>query len=170
MKYRGDQVRTCNKVLDGEEVTGGADWRVIQLNQPVTRESLTVLTSPDFPVDTELRVIGHPLGLPMKSVRNGTVRDNSAKHSFVLNIDTYEGNSGSGVFIDLGGVPVVVGMLTSGSKDFVLSSQACKRSRVCEAEDCRGETATRASAFSAWADNPVTFVSAPQAIPQDSCS
>lgn len=172
-KYRSDQVRTCLKVLDGEEITGGADWRVIQLNQSVQRIALTVLTGSELPNDTEMTVIGHPLGLPMKSARNGTLRANLARQSFLLNIDSFEGNSGSGVIVNHGGLPVVVGMLSSGSKDFVRSNQACMRSRICEAEECRGETATRASAFSGWADSVVTLqtdMSLPQALLQDTCS
>ncbi len=172
--YRSDQVRTCEVVLDGEEITGGPDWRVIQLDQPVARNALAVLNSRDLPAETGLMtVVGHPLGLPMKSARNGTLRKNTSEHHFVLNIDSYEGNSGSGVIASVRGVPVVVGMLTSGSKDFVYAEQSCKRSKICEPGQCRGETATRASAFSGWAGNAVTLqtlVNLTQSVPADSCS
>ena len=145
LSYRSDQVRACQLVLDGEEVTGGADWRVVQLDQPVDRNPLAVLNSQAVGGVADLMtVIGHPLGLPMKSARNGTIRSDTLDHHFTLNIDSYEGNSGSGVIASVRGVPVVIGMLTSGSKDYVLSDHSCKRSKICEAEECRGETATRA--------------------------
>lgn len=156
--YSSEQVRRCSVVLDGEEVSGGKDWRVIQLDQSVARHPLTLMISDTLPALGEsMTVVGHPLGLPMKSARNGSIRNDTQEKSFVLNIDSYEGNSGSAVFVDAGGTPLVVGMLTSGSLDFEQTDQSCRRSRVCNDGECGGETVTRSSAFSAWAEitNPV---------------
>jgi V8-like Glu-specific endopeptidase len=88
-------------------------------------------------------VIGHPSGLPQK-LGIGKVVGNGEVSSFTTDLDTYQGNSGSGVFDAV--TDRLVGLLVRGETDFVSDTKRkCSVSNRCARalEDCSGEDVQR---------------------------
>ncbi len=95
------------------DYTNEADYALIRLNRPVIgRTPLKFRTTGEIDLDTELVVIGNPLGLPTKITTSGKVLENKYPHSFSVNIDAFKGNSGSAIFNAETGV--VEGILVRG--------------------------------------------------------
>jgi V8-like Glu-specific endopeptidase len=138
------EVYYCGDLIEKRE--GNTDWALIQLDRPVTNHTpLQVRTSGTVPDEEPLLVIGHPSGLPRKYAGGANVRDNFGTTSFVANLDTYGGNSGSPVFSTA--TMMVEGILVSGETDFVLDG-GCYVSNTCPDNGCSGETVTRSTEFS----------------------
>ncbi len=111
------------------------DYAVIRLDRKVKGRSPLKYRKAGRPVfGTDLYVIGHPSGLPMKISDGATVKGWNAeerkspletllKRRFYLqaNLDTYQGNSGSPVFNQETGK--VEGILIEGAEDFVFDEQ-----------------------------------------------
>jgi hypothetical protein len=92
------------------------DYSIIRLDRPVLdRDHLPIRLSGRLTVGSELAVIGHPTGLPMKIADNATVQ-NARINFFYSDLDTFSGNSGSPVI----GVNTqqVEGILVEGEEDF----------------------------------------------------
>ncbi len=91
-------------------------------------------------------VLGHPSGLPTKFADGANVRDNSLAPSFLANLDTYGGNSGSPVFNAQ--TREVEGILARGEADFVIRKK-CRASLVCprSSNECAGEVVVRTAEF-----------------------
>lgn len=118
------------------------DYAVIRLDRKVTnRMPLEIRRTGKIADGTDLVLIGHPKGLPMKIAGGAKVRSNSATKFFVANTDSYGGNSGSPVFNSLTGI--VEGILVRGEVDSVTTSTGCFVSKVCADSACRGEDITR---------------------------
>jgi hypothetical protein len=113
----------------------------VELDRDVegAREPVQVDRTALTQVGRSILVIGHPSGLPTKVAGGGQVRSVLPSH-VVTNLDTYGGNSGSGVF-DLVNLKLV-GILVRGENDFV-SAGSCTVSNRCAATGCRGEDVTR---------------------------
>lgn len=129
-----EDVYKCVRVIS-HSLSGGPDYALIKLDRPVRgRRPLAVNRSnAGLGQRTPLFVIGHPSGLPLKIAadavvissgvdvyvhRNGMSRkwsDNG--YSFVTNLDTFHGNSGSPVF-NLNTL-LVEGILVKGDNDYV---------------------------------------------------
>jgi hypothetical protein len=90
-----------------------------------------------LPIGTDLVVAGYPSRLPLKLTDAASVRSNhpTLEH-FVANLDTFTGNSGSGVFDQTSGE--LAGILVRGEVDYVADGD-CNRVNVCPEEGCRGE-------------------------------
>ncbi|MBL6990722.1 MAG: trypsin-like peptidase domain-containing protein [Bacteriovoracaceae bacterium] len=107
------------------------DYAIATLDRPVTdRKPLELRTQGSVADGTELVVIGHPYGLPLKIADNGFVSPfyqhdevtnptsymQKRKYYFYANLDTFVGNSGSPVFNKQTGL--VEGILIRGGVDF----------------------------------------------------
>jgi hypothetical protein len=141
------QIYTCKMLTARAVTTKGADFALVRLDRPVPdRTPLTLNTSGQTPLGTEVALIGYPTGLPLKIAANGRVRYSVLSDSFVTDLDAFGGNSGSAVVNKNTGV--VEGILVRGSKDFTLKD-GCYESHYCEGLNCTGEDVTKASAFAA---------------------
>lgn len=146
------QVFFCDSIVDHFMDPAGADWSVIRLERSVQdRKPLPFFNGDRLPESSVMSVIGHPLGLPAKVSGNGAVLDQSRDGYFVTDLDTYAGNSGSPVLVNVPGVEglQVAGILSRGDADFerVLQDdgQTCQLSRHCTDSSCSGEHVTRMS-------------------------
>lgn len=141
-------------VFAGAEVLGGRkavkgrnyeDWAVIRLDRPVPPEIATPVKLRKFKVEERDRVyvVGYPSGLPLKFSPGGEVRRNDQEASFVTNLDTFGGNSGSGVFMSA--TNELVGILVAGEPDYYvdMKSGGCVRPYRCNSYGCGGEDVTR---------------------------
>lgn len=139
----GENVYKCSEVLATEfEVDAYyMDFSLIRLERVVdNRSSLKLRESGKVDKKDELFVIGHPLGLPQKVADNGFIIDDSSELTFVTNLDSMMGNSGSPVINKSSGL--VEGILVRGEEDFVWDED-CQRSRVCKTGECSGESVIR---------------------------
>jgi hypothetical protein len=78
-------------------------------------------------------VIGFGTGLPAKIDVGGAVVDtrSTSLDYFVATLDTFGGNSGSGVFVEVGGNVVHVGVLVRGAQDYAFDeTQGCNAVNV----------------------------------------
>ena len=148
------QLYFCDNVMTSRYERTGSDWAVLQLDRPVTgRSPLNIYSETNFKETAAVSVIGHPLGLPAKVSTNARVLEQSRSDYVITNLDTYDGNSGSPVFVAVDGSPAatntlqVIGILSRGERDDELVSvdatTACKVSRRCDAFNCSGEHVTR---------------------------
>ncbi len=148
---------SSSEVYRGKEIVGrkltddGTDWAVVRLDRPVTdHRPFKIRREGKINDQQRVYVIGHPCGLPLKYAAGSRVRNNEQEACFVANLDTYGGNSGSGVFhAGEDGDPddgMVEGILVRGETDFE-DVGGCKRSNVCPDDKCRGEDCTRTTEF-----------------------
>lgn len=87
-------------------------------------------------------VLGHPSGLPLKVTDQSFVRSTDNSSFFVINSDTFQGNSGSPVINAESGR--VEGILVRGDKDYNFDiERQCYSVQHCEENECRGEDVTR---------------------------
>ena len=153
-RYRNSQIYQCKAIIAYHYIRGAADWAAIELDRPTDRSSLALYTGDLAMIDDNpLEVVGHPLGLPLKWIRNGRIDFEKSADSaqsndvFTAAIDTFEGNSGSPVLVRNGNTPVVVGILSSGARDYTLGDRQCLSARACANGECSGEQVTRANQF-----------------------
>ncbi len=94
------------------------DYAVVRLDRKVTgRRPLPVNGAGGIANGAPIFVIGHPVGLPLKVADDATVKDaKPGELYFLANLDTYGGNSGSGVFNAR--TNKIEGILVRGARDF----------------------------------------------------
>lgn len=133
-------VYKCKKVL-GHSLNDDIDYSVVEIDRPaLDRPALSYRTKGEIANGTELTLIGHPSGLPLKIAPSAHVREMKAdKGFFVASTDSYGGNSGSPVINSRTGE--VEGILVRGDADFECNDQCCV-SKVCAEDECRGEDST----------------------------
>ncbi|WP_438042432.1 trypsin-like peptidase domain-containing protein [Sorangium sp. So ce128] len=139
-----DDVYSCVDFVSYYQDRRGADYTVVRLDRPVVgRTPAAVRVSSDpLAIGTPLVVHGFPRGLPLKLADGAAVRSNAPSLDFFVgNLDTFVGNSGSGVF-DLN-TKELVGILVRGERDFVQDGD-CVRPFTCADDACRGEDVTYA--------------------------
>jgi MYXO-CTERM domain-containing protein len=142
-----DDVYPCAEVVVRAQQSSprNLDYAIVRLDRPVVgRTPAVVDPSPTaLPASTPLIVNGYGSGLPLKIDDGATVRDPRAASTdfFVANLDTFGGNSGSGVFRSDSGA--LVGILVRGEVDYVTDG-SCRRVNRCEDSGCRGEDSTYA--------------------------
>ena len=139
--------------LEVQEWNSSLDYAIIRLTQPATGRTPAPIATASAAVanNTTLIVNGSGSGLPVKIDDGGVVRDSRAAtlDFFIANLDTFGGNSGSGVFDATTGI--LVGILVRGDVDYVFDSDAgCSRPNECPDDGCEGESSTYA--FQAVAD------------------
>ena len=142
-----DDVYRCRQVVVHQlDNNAGLDAAIVRLDRPVTgRTPAPVdLSSAALPTDTSVVVHGFPSGLPLKIAGGAKVRDGRAASTdyFVANLDTFGGNSGSGVFrADTG---KLVGILVRGDEDYEADPSGCTRVHTCSDDGCGGESSSYA--------------------------
>ncbi len=133
------QVYSCKALLHTVADPKGEDFALVRLDRPVTfAKPLPYRTEGTLKLADPLRVMGHPSGLPLKIAGHAEVRAINSNF-LTANLDTYGGNSGSGVFNESNGQ--LEGVLVRGEMDYVLKN-GCRVSNTCPNEGCRGEDVT----------------------------
>jgi V8-like Glu-specific endopeptidase len=119
-KIKGQNVYKCKSIISRKQTLGifaTKDYAVIKLDRVAeNRTPLKFRTKGSVKKGTELVVIGHPSGLPLK-IADGAEVIKKRWNFFYANLDTYGGNSGSAVFNRKTGQ--VEGILIQGAKDYV---------------------------------------------------
>ncbi len=137
------EVYRCVEIIKTQRDNAGADLAIIRIDRKViNHQPRAIRTSGEVESNASLVVIGHPVGLPTKVTTGGTIRSTTSAGFFVANLDTYGGNSGSGVFNLRTGL--IEGVLVRGEQDFVNRGN-CTVSNVCAEGSCRGEDVTKIS-------------------------
>lgn len=142
--FKKDQMFKCVAVVKRvKDNATGVDFAVVKLDREVIgRKPFKIRKSGIVDSNAILTVIGFPSGIPLKITTGATVRDNTNPNFFVMNSDTYGGNSGSAVVDTRTGI--VEGILVRGDTDYEQAPnldcyQTVKRSN----DGGRGEDATR---------------------------
>ena len=141
-----DDVYSCVEILVQEE-TMEMDYAIVRLDRPVVGRSPAVVDASPLALaeGTGLVVMGCPTGLPIKIADDGYVRDGrpASLDYFVSNLDTFGGNSGSGVY--RADSRALVGILVRGDVDYLYDeTDMCSRIHECPMDGCRGEDSTYA--------------------------
>lgn len=115
-----DQIYSCKSILSQRasyNFLGYAkDYAVIQLDREVVdRKPLEFRTKGKIKRGTEVVLIGHPSGLPLKTSDDAKVSKTWGL-TFMTNLDAFGGNSGSPVFNKKTGL--VEGILIQGAQDY----------------------------------------------------
>lgn len=142
-----DQVYRGSAVL-GYQNSGDFDYSVVQLDRVVTAPGacpLPIRREGTVPLGTNIGVIGHPSGLPMKIAFGAqtVVKANSNTGYFIANLDTYGGNSGSPVLNATTGV--VEGVLVRGERDYNIVGSCFESNRI--SNDSGGEDISKSTTF-----------------------
>lgn len=138
-------------VYEVEEVVespGGLDMAVLTLSRPIEYKGSFFTNGTDPIPNSQVFSMGHPLGLPLKSMWGGRVKSTD-QNAFYCTLDAYQGCSGSPVFDNE--TFAFMGMLTSGAIDFERKGN-CNVSRMCYA-DCKGEKVLKISLILPWIRN-----------------
>ena len=144
-------------VFTGKEVVGGEngdnadarrhDWALVRLDRPVPASIAEPVSNWETaPVTKGARVfvMGFPAGMPLKYAAGATVRDASNEAWFVANLDTFGGNSGSGVYDQTS--KKLIGVLVEGELDYKAdTARNCYLINLCPDNGCSGETVSRLS-------------------------
>lgn len=123
---KSQDVYSCSEVI-GHKLTLGLlaikDYAVIKLDRPVRgRKPLEFRKRGRVKKGSDVLVIGHPSGLPLKIADNAEVMD-TTWNTFRTNLDAFGGNSGSPVFNTRTGL--VEGILIQGAQDYQPSMWGC---------------------------------------------
>ncbi len=123
MKIDVQKVFTIEKTIDKMSNDIHKDFIILKVNRPFPTENLSLkINATDNIVNNQsVFMIGFPSGLPMKLADNAKVYLKE-KTVFYTNLDAFTGNSGSPVFNINGDVE---GILISGARDYVDSSENC---------------------------------------------
>ncbi|MDX2165063.1 MAG: serine protease [Gammaproteobacteria bacterium] len=117
-RFPENDVYELEKIID-YKLSENEDWAVVELKKPVANREIST-RSKETPKDkTPLYVMGHPIGLPIKTDFVARVKKEISKtnpHLFFTNLNTFGGNSGSPVF-NLQ-TREIEGILVKGNKDF----------------------------------------------------
>lgn len=143
-----ENVYRCKQVVQSNYgIFSRTDFALIKLDRPVlNRKPLKIRRLGAVDSKDQLFVLGHPMGLPLMYQPGGKVRSNIGINTFVTNLDTFSGNSGSPVFNKE--TNVVEGILVKGEDDLEYDVEyGCYKNKVCRENECRGETVLRTSAL-----------------------
>jgi hypothetical protein len=150
-EIRAADVYECKEIVARAKGKTG-DFALIRLREAVEdRVPLEVERAPDrVGRGTELIVMGHPNGLPLRIAGDARVRRSQDDFFFEADTDTFNGNSGSPVFD--AGTGRIAGILVDGSEpDFTTDPRdGCKRPTRCRQDGCGSEIVTRSSVFESW--------------------
>ncbi len=137
---------SCSEVIARRyDPSQHVDIAIVKLDRAVVNSTpLDIYKNEQLLPDTDLTIVGHPSGLPLKIASNGAIMPNSGDSFFRATLDAFAGNSGSPVFNTETGV--VAGMHISGEIDYVKTGD-CWVSKKCSNEECAGEVVMRSSAI-----------------------
>lgn len=124
------------------------DYAILRLDRSTGRAGLVYATGDTLATQTNVAVVGHPSGLPMKIASGAFVmRNETDAPFFVTNLDTFVSNSGSPVINTT--TYQVEGILVRGEIDYILSDDgSCVQVNHCPEDvgaNCAGENATKMS-------------------------
>ena len=140
--FEAKNVHRCSEVLEQNK---SLDYAILKLDRPVIdRKPLKMRQRGEVLEDSKLVVIGYPQGLPLKFSTNARIRNNEDDHQFIINSDTFEGNSGSPVINTKN--YLVEGVLVRGGTDFDLNEEStneCYTIKMCPEGQCSGEEILR---------------------------
>ena len=142
--FKKEQMFKCVEIVSRvKDNATGLDFAVLKLDREVVgRKALQIRKTGKVDDNAVLTVLGFPSGIPLKITTGATVRDNSNPNYFVMNSDTYGGNSGSAVVDTRTGI--VEGILVRGDTDFEQApNEDCYQSVKRTNDNGRGEDATR---------------------------
>jgi hypothetical protein len=122
-----DDVYTCAEVLARQD--GVLDYAYLRLDRPVVGHAAAALapglgtTCRNVVANEDVAVLGFGSGIPLKIDSGGAVTNPSTRGTFFFStsLDTFGGNSGSGVFNQDN---ELVGVLSSGASDYVARADA----------------------------------------------
>ncbi len=140
-------IYSCKRVVSNLlSMPLGLDYAIVQLDRRVAnRAPVAIAEDSRLTEDDPLFVVGSPSGLPLKVAGGASVLRNTHPFYFSANLDTFQGNSGSGVYNGLTGE--AEGILVRGEEDYTLNSaKNCIEAKRCGNDGCRGEDVTRLSA------------------------
>lgn len=147
-EFPAEHVFNASEVAAGE-FEGSRDWAILRLDRPVppsVAEPIARIQRDRVTDGAKVFVIGYPSGLPMKYAPGAVVRENVDPDFFVANLDTFGGNSGSGVFDQESGE--LVGVLVRGDTDYLPEeTPPCRRVNICPTSGCNGEQIMRVEAI-----------------------
>jgi V8-like Glu-specific endopeptidase len=103
-----------------QNFTEWTDWALVELDREAPYTPLKMNMTKKVADKVELYMLGHPSGLPVKFVGNGSVQRNTQKDFFESNLDGFGGNSGSPTFNKV--THEVEGMLCSGGEDYEITN------------------------------------------------
>ena len=137
----------AKKIYLKEFISGAQDYTVFEMKGPLpfTLSSNDIDIKSEMKKDQKVYVIGYPCGLPQISDVGKILLNDEPTH-FTTNLNTFHGNSGSGVFD--GETDKLIGLLVRGDTDFVFNDQLkCNVAKICdsEAKDCTGEDCMKMS-------------------------
>lgn len=140
--FSRQNVYQCAKLIYRAN-SNSADFAVVRLDRPVEGRVPLRLTSTPIVPNSQVFMLGYPMGIPLKLADDAVIRSVS-RNIFYTNLDAYGGNSGSPVF--LRETNEVIGILTAGENDTVFDdSRQCYRTQRCTEDGCRGETVMKVS-------------------------
>lgn len=148
------QVYACAELIYTTAKRGPGDMAIVRLDRKVEDRAPLKMASQDLSFDDQVMMIGHPAGYPKKFTFDGKIRKLSDPHFFTVAIDAYTSNSGSSVFNQK--TREIVGVLSSGEKDYTFTSNNCLISKVCAENECSGEDVTRIEEVKKHLPSPIS--------------
>lgn len=134
-EVRALDVYRCKEVVFRSfDLKKGHDFAVVKLDRKVRGHAPARLRETgSADANTRLILVGHPRGLPTKLADDGWVTEEK-DHLYLTNLDSYTGNSGSGVFnADTG---LLEGVLSYGKDDYQeLAPSSCMVSQIYRMQD-----------------------------------
>lgn len=143
-KFSSPQLYRCTAIIKHIlETPAKKDFSIVKLDRAVEgRTPLTFRKEGIVDDQTILTVLGHPSGLPLKITSQAKIRSNMHPDFFVINADTFTGNSGSPVVDSQTGQ--VEGILVRGDTDYVQAEgKNCRIVKINQENNGRGEDVIR---------------------------
>ena len=143
-EYGADQVFEVAGILNSST---DQDWALLKLSKavpPAVATPIQSIATAKIKTGEPVYTVGYPSGLPVKYADGADVRKNDSAVAFVANLDTFRGNSGSGVFTKA--TNALVGLLVGGATDYYADgtvADGCFRAYRCLNPTCGGEEVTR---------------------------
>ncbi|MBE8221395.1 MAG: trypsin-like serine protease [Bdellovibrionales bacterium] len=143
----------CKELMSQSDDTF-LDHSIIKLDRPVTdRKPLKIRTKGLIQKNTKIFVMGYPSGIPLKITKGGARVSKVSETSFLANLDTFQGNSGSAVLNSK--TYEVEGILVRGETDYKYNLEnSCNLTNVCLKKDnCSGEGIVKITSIKKEIDN-----------------
>jgi V8-like Glu-specific endopeptidase len=119
-------VFNCKNIIKSEiDPSGDRDFALVELDRVVKGVQPLKLSSSNIKLNSNVLMIGHPLGLPQVISTSAKVVDISNENLFKATLDSFAGNSGSPVINE--NTMEVEGILVSGQDDFESTQNGCMK-------------------------------------------